>query len=337
MFVRSLLIVLLGTKFSAALTPTTLDSTLEIDLVFPLNETYAPLSSFPVIFVLQDISVAWQFGFNFLWNITGYPDDEDGARAIWGPGSVFVFRGENLPAPSDPYIIVNSTDFKGLGIPSGNTQLPPGTWVLGKCESPGALYLILSWLANCCFLTVPWGHTAPQRRSQAWILNFRSDTDTRFQLGWSYGSTTCTQDGTTLDIEGQTAAQGSIAFTVKEGGALPVFTENCPTLAGLAHYYANFSGCPSIDSTGSSNPCGAKINDAQASSISSVLALETAAPTSSGTGNTQGGGGSTLTAGGSSPSASSNSKSPNFAGREQPRFWQLGGVGLLVAFRALLL
>jgi len=110
-------------------------------------------------------------------------------------------------------------------------------------------------------------------------------------------------------------------------------------LAGQVRYTANFSGCPQIGTAGaSSNPCGGKIDAAQASSISAVLALGTPSPIASATGNTPGGGGSnTLTVGGSSPTASSNSKSSNVAEREQPRSWLLGGVALLAGFGALLL
>jgi hypothetical protein len=125
---------------------------------------------------------------------------------------------------------------------------------------------------------------------------------------------------------------------VKDGGSSPVFTENCPMLAGQVRYAANFSGCPEIGTAGASNPCGGKIDAAQASSISAVLALGTPSPIASATGNTPGGGGSnTLTAGGSSPTASSSSKSSNIAEREQPRSWLLGGVALLAGLGALLL
>jgi hypothetical protein len=126
MFVRLLLILLLGEIFSAALQPTLLDSTLEIDLVFPLNDTYAPIDSFPVIFVLQNISVAWSFGFQFQWTITGVSGDVGAG----GVGFVSVFHDEDLPVPSDPYIIANSTNIHSSFIP--NTPLFPGNWVLSK-------------------------------------------------------------------------------------------------------------------------------------------------------------------------------------------------------------
>jgi hypothetical protein len=131
MFVRLLPILLFGGIFSAALQPTPLDSTIEIDLVFPLNETYAPLESFPVIFVLRNISVAWSFGFSFLWNITGIPDEEGAGREVYGPGGLLVFSDKDPPIPSDPYILVNSTNFHESVIP--NNPLPPGNWVLGQC------------------------------------------------------------------------------------------------------------------------------------------------------------------------------------------------------------
>jgi hypothetical protein len=158
MFIRLLLILLLGEIFSAALQPTLLDSTIEIDLVFPLNETYAPVDSFPVIFVLQNISVAWNFGFQFLWNITGVPDDEGAGQEIFGPGSVMVFHDEDLPVPSDPYIVANSTNFHSSIVP--NVPLSPGNWVLGKCSISQSLISYSTCFASYYFLIMSWEYTA---------------------------------------------------------------------------------------------------------------------------------------------------------------------------------
>ncbi|KAE9376408.1 hypothetical protein N431DRAFT_435754 [Stipitochalara longipes BDJ] len=278
-------ILLLAEVFQAAAEPTPVNATIEVDLVFPLNQTYAPSHPFPVIFVIQNAALAWNFGFQFLWNISGVPDDEGAGHEIFGPG--FLFVGPNSPkaAPSDPFIVINSTNFPGLI--NGPNPLPVGQWT----------------------------------------------------LGWSYEIlSACTPTGNLLHIQGATPIQGSIGFTVKDGGASPDFTGGCPMLAGQVGIVANWTGCPQLGTPGPSNPCAAKIDTAQASSISMVIGESAPTASATGTSGTSAGSGSnTLTTGGSSPTAGSSSKSPNVGGKEQSRSWLLAGVALLAGFGALLL
>jgi hypothetical protein len=213
-----LLFLLSWAIWAASVDSITLPTTIEIDLVFPLNQTYTLIDPFPVIFVIQNAAAAWNFGFDFQWNITGVPDGSSSVE-VFGPG--FLFEGEVYhPAPSDPFIVVNSTKFPSAIV---NTELPAGKWT----------------------------------------------------LGWSYESSICTPVGNILKIGSGVPAQGSIGFTVEDGGASPDFANNCPTLAGEIGIVANWTGCPQLGTPGTSNPCGAKINAAQASSISAVLALGT--------------------------------------------------------------
>lgn len=76
MFVRLLSLFAAGTLTVAQLI--NLPTTVEIDLVFPLNETYALIKPFPVIFIIQNAAAAWNFGFQFQWNITSIPDETSG-------------------------------------------------------------------------------------------------------------------------------------------------------------------------------------------------------------------------------------------------------------------
>lgn len=78
------------------------------------------------------------------------------------------------------------------------------------------------------------------------------------------------------------------------------------------------------------DPCAAKIDAAQANSITADLALSTPTPSTTGTGI----GSHTSTTVGSSPTASS--KSPNVAEKEPSQPWLLGGVAFLAGFGALL-
>lgn len=266
----------------------TVPTTIEIDLVFPLNQTYALIDPFPVIFVIQNAATAWSFGFDFQWNISGVPDGSSSSE-VFGPG--FLFEGQGLyhPAPSDPFIVVNSTRFPSIV----NTQLPAGKWT----------------------------------------------------LGWSYESSVCTPDGDILNIGSGVPAQGSISFTVEGGGASPDFTSSCPTLAGQIDVVANWTGCPQPGTPGPSNPCGAKIGAAQASSISAILALSTS--TSSATGGslasaatgilTMSGSSATSTSTTSASITSTTSKTTNIAGREQLGSGLLGAAAGIAGLGILLL
>jgi hypothetical protein len=264
---------------------------IEIDLVFPLNQTYTLIDPFPGIFFIQNAAAAWNFGFDFQWNISGVPDGSSSSE-VFGPG--FLFEGQGLyhPAPSDPFIVVNSTRFPSAIV---NTQLPAGKWT----------------------------------------------------LGWSYESSICTQNGDILNIGSGIPAQGSISFTVEGGGASPDFTSSCPILAGQIDIVANWTGCPQLGTAGPSNPCGAKIDAAQASSISAILALGTSTSSAMG-GSLASGAAGTLTMSGSSASGATStttsasitgttSKTTNIAGREQLGSGLLGAAAGIAGLGILLL
>jgi hypothetical protein len=269
----------------------TLPTTIEIDLVFPLNQTYTLIDPFPVIFVIQNAAAAWDFGFDFEWNITGVPDEPSGSGFFsgWlmvGPGIYYPDR----PTPSDPFIVVNSTRFVSAPeLPSvvvNNPLLAAGKWT----------------------------------------------------LSWSYESSICTPYGDILEIGSGVPAQGSISFTVEGGGASPDFTSSCPILAGQIDIVANWTGCPQVGTPGTSNPCGAKIDAAQASSISAVLALSTSTSSATG-GSLVSGATGTLTMSGSSASSatSTSTTSANIAGREQLGSGLLGVAAGIAGFGILLL
>src|ERR1700684_4363211 len=102
------LLSLFGTVSWTVVQSITLPITIEIDLIFPLNQTYSRIDPFPVIFIIQNATAAWNFGFEFYWNITGVPDETPG-REAFGPGFLFVGMDSYHPAPADPFIVVNST------------------------------------------------------------------------------------------------------------------------------------------------------------------------------------------------------------------------------------
>ena len=102
-----------------------LNKTVEIDLVFPQNETYTLTVPFPIIFIIQQARLAYGFGFTFTWNITGR-----GSSAYMYYDSSTLFSFWERETPPDTYILVNST-LSQDPIPQDQFVLPAGQWTLG--------------------------------------------------------------------------------------------------------------------------------------------------------------------------------------------------------------
>ena len=51
--------------------------TVELDLVFPRNETYRPVYPFPIVFALRNPAVIWPFDFTFVAKLEWWSDEED--------------------------------------------------------------------------------------------------------------------------------------------------------------------------------------------------------------------------------------------------------------------
>ncbi|KAH8657809.1 hypothetical protein BX600DRAFT_552076 [Xylariales sp. PMI_506] len=88
-----------------------LPANVEIDYVFPRNETYAPVESFPIIFAIQNAAIAWDFGFYLSWDLKNVTAGEDSSfvDSDLALHSDFVFDA----VPADPYFIVNYTEKLG--------------------------------------------------------------------------------------------------------------------------------------------------------------------------------------------------------------------------------
>ncbi|KAL3459523.1 hypothetical protein BJX64DRAFT_264744 [Aspergillus heterothallicus] len=52
-------------------------TTIEIDLLFPRNETYSNMTSFPIVLALQNANAAGTFGWNIDWEFVWLDGDED--------------------------------------------------------------------------------------------------------------------------------------------------------------------------------------------------------------------------------------------------------------------
>jgi hypothetical protein len=89
---------------------------LEVDLVFPRNETYSPTLIFPVIFAFQNSALAPFLNPTLLLDITGIDNDRQ-------TGALYDLRWANFSS-SDPYYELRVVDFTK----EGRWQL---TWELG--------------------------------------------------------------------------------------------------------------------------------------------------------------------------------------------------------------
>jgi hypothetical protein len=150
----------------AASSGTPINKNVEIDLVFPQNDTYSLIAPFPIIFIIQGATLAYRFGFTFEWNITG----RGASRYVYTDmGDIYSFYEHQTPP--DPYIIVNST-LSQDPIAADQFQLPAGEWTLGwtyscqECEPSGVNNLNIqtgSWSGTIDFATVAAasGGTAP--------------------------------------------------------------------------------------------------------------------------------------------------------------------------------
>lgn len=155
---------------------TSFPQTIELDVAFPLNQTYGAVNPFSVIFVIQNADTAFNFGFNFHWEINGFADQNaahrDSTPEDLDQGFMFVDNfGSPVVPSSNPYIIVNSTKYAQNG---------------------------------------------------------------KWSLSWTYTLfETCSQSGSTFTSNGDVVgAQGSINFTIADGGAAPDLTANYPLLGG---------------------------------------------------------------------------------------------------------
>lgn len=84
-----------------------LPANIEVDFVFPRNDTYASVDNFPIIFAIQNAALAWDFGFFVTWQVKNITP---GASLTFVDSDTVV--QSNIPKTAalvDPYFIVNYT------------------------------------------------------------------------------------------------------------------------------------------------------------------------------------------------------------------------------------
>ena len=103
---RLVIVVLQLAAFATRAAQISLPANVEIDVVFPRQgETYAPVSPFPVVFAIQNATVAWSFGFSFDWNI----ETERGSLVDTGIMVITSDAADPPVPPADPYLLINKS------------------------------------------------------------------------------------------------------------------------------------------------------------------------------------------------------------------------------------
>ncbi|KAE8141323.1 hypothetical protein BDV38DRAFT_296836 [Aspergillus pseudotamarii] len=123
--------------------------TIELDLVFPRNDTYAPIDYFPLILGLQNAKAAWPQGIMIDWKLEQLDTDMRMEEGYFPPHEPQYYLGgsyntRNEP-PSDPFIYFHFP-FNLRNFTSGHWRY---SWRFGFAQ-------------NC---------TAPQATSERWFLS----------------------------------------------------------------------------------------------------------------------------------------------------------------------
>lgn len=86
-----------------------LPANIEIDLLFPRNDTYGTVDNLPIVFALQNAVLAWDFGFQLTWELKNVTP---GASSTFSVDFESFLQGNipKKPAPADPFFLVNSTE-----------------------------------------------------------------------------------------------------------------------------------------------------------------------------------------------------------------------------------
>lgn len=112
---------------ASALTVTAVEfpTTIELDVVFPRNETYNSTQALPVAFAIQNAEAASELGYMMTWTVQTL-------------GSGNVRQQEEQPDPAD---VVNNTWYKWGKVTTGDTE---------KSIEPGAYNLTVSFVIGSC-------------------------------------------------------------------------------------------------------------------------------------------------------------------------------------------
>ncbi|KAK6540920.1 hypothetical protein TWF694_008304 [Orbilia ellipsospora] len=102
----------------AAVALPALPANIEVDVIFPRNDTYSPADNFPIVLAVQNAALAYDFGFQVLWEVRNLSKSGPSTNLVDFESILHSNALEpKVPAPSSTFFILNSTtefeDFLG--------------------------------------------------------------------------------------------------------------------------------------------------------------------------------------------------------------------------------
>jgi hypothetical protein len=263
----------------------TYPSNIEIDIVFPRNDTYAAVTPFPIVFGFQNAEGVFGFGSSFDYQVTC---KNGSLQAFW---SFSTDETKTSPVANDPFFYANVSRSLESGANGRLVDANFPRWrgdsdtcqLKWSCKSHFRMKLLfvlpepfslfrsaaLLLLAACTFgkRVLFWQPVHPIFDLPHGGVNFTDSIP-----GWY--STNCTRetDGALRIGFGYKERSGTVNFTIKPNAPLPADVINsyseCPLFGTSVGLKSNETGCPQVGTEfPSANPCGLTVGSAAASNI----------------------------------------------------------------------
>lgn len=203
----------------------------ELDLVFPRNETYLPVYPFPMVFALRNPSAIWPFDFSFTSELRWY--DESLGRDVWTDGG-----------------------FEDLGhFPNSQSHIYHDSTEYPVAELGEPFYVINSSFPVSDFLSNT-TTTTPASMSWSFVMrpNCTKNASRTETVGFSriYGGS----------VELSFGPDGILPdFNNYEGCPIPVAAIGIKDLWVPPYFWSEVGNCPVLqDHPPSPNPCGLNVS-----------------------------------------------------------------------------
>ena len=211
--------------------------TVEVDLIFPRNNTYSPTAHMPIVFAIQNSRYAVPLDLSFQYTLF------NGSGVFNTP--LVTYRELNLTSAdfssSDPYFAIDS-------VPYMNTT--EGVWT----------FTWTSFSGNCSYTVINGTHNQAALGAGVWGTHVAQDSG---PIEFTIKNGAQQPDLVAATADDTCANSGNFTFNVT--GTLNV------TYPPLFNGRSSCAVLPTPLSTPPANPCGAKLNSSAASSILAAI------------------------------------------------------------------